>query len=75
MITHTTYIEYLLSTPKDYACTYLASYLSVVGHDQVNQFLYCPVLPANQLRNLIQPLLRGFSEAFLLVDYSVQDKR
>lgn len=75
MLTQTTYIEYLLSTPKNYTCTHLAAHLSAVSHDQVNRFLRSTVLPANQLRDLVAPLLQDSPEAFLLVDDSVQDKR
>ena len=74
MLTQTTYIEYLLSTPKNYTCTHLAAHLLHVSHDQVNRFLRTSVLPVNQLRELVQPLLRNSPEAFLLVDDSVQDK-
>ena len=75
MLTQTTYIGYLLSTPTNYTCTHLAAHLSDVSHDQVNRFLCVSALPANQLRELIAPLLRDSPEVFLLVDDSVQDKR
>jgi hypothetical protein len=75
MLTQTTYIEYLLSTPKNYTCTHLAAHLPHVSHDQVNRFLRNSVLSVNQLRELVQPLLHDSPEAFLLVDDSVQDKR
>ncbi|HEX8349014.1 MAG TPA: transposase [Hymenobacter sp.] len=75
MLTQTAYIEYLLSTPKNYTCTHLAEHRPDVSHDQVNRFLRTSELPANQLRALVQPLLDDSPEAFLLVDDSVQDKR
>ena len=75
MLTQTTYIEYLLSTPTNYTCTHLAVHLPDVSHDQVNRFLRMSTLPVNQLRELVLPLLRDSPEAFLLVDDSVQDKR
>lgn len=75
MLTQTTYIEYLLSTPTNYTCTHLAAHLPDVSHDQVNRFLRTSTLPINQLRELVLPLLRDSPEAFLLVDDSVQDKR
>ena len=75
MLTQTTYIEYLLSTPKNYTCTHLAAHLPDVSHDQVNRFLRTRTLPVNQLRALVGPLLHDSPEAFLLVDDSVQDKR
>lgn len=75
MLTQTRYIEYLLSTPKDYACTNLADYLSGISHDQVDRFLRTSELPVSQLQQLVQPLLHDSPEAFLLVDDRVQDKR
>ena len=75
MLTQTTYIEYLLSTPTNYTCTHLAAHLPDVSHDQANRFLRTSTLPVNQLRELVLPLLRDSPEAFLLVDDSVQDKR
>ena len=75
MLTQTTYIEYLLSTPTNYTCTHLAEHLPEVSHDQVNRFLRNSALSPTQLRELVLPLLEDSPEAFLLVDDSVQDKR
>ena len=33
MLTQTTYIEYLFSTPTNYTCTHLAAHLPDVSHD------------------------------------------
>ena len=74
MLTQRTYIDYLLSTPRNYTCTHLAAHLTDVSHDQVNRFLRNSDLPISQLRDLVQPLLHDSPEAFLLVDDSVQDK-
>ena len=74
MLTQRTYIDYLLSTPRNYTCTHLAAHLPAVSHDQVNRFLRKKTLPVSQLRELVQPLLHDSPEAFLLVDDSVQDK-
>ena len=75
MLTQTQYIEYLLSTPKNYTCTHLAAHLPTTTHDQVNRFLRKNILSASQLKELVQPLIHDSPEAFLLVDDSVQDKR
>ncbi|MGI4737605.1 MAG: transposase [Janthinobacterium lividum] len=75
MLTQKSYIDYLLSTPRNYTCTHLAAHLPDVSHDQVNRFLRTSSLPVSQLRELVQPLLRDSPEAFLLVDDSVQDKK
>ena len=74
MLTQRTYIEYLLSTPRNYTCTHLAAHLPDVSHDQVNRFLRTSDLPISQLRDLAQSVLHDSPEAFLLVDDSIQDK-
>lgn len=75
MITQTKYIDYLLSTPKNYTCTHLAAHLPDVSHDQVNRFLRDNQFSSSQLSELVMPLLSDSPEAFLIVDDSVQDKR
>ena len=75
MLTQAKYIDYLLSTPRNYTCTHLAAHLPGVSHDEVNRFLRNSAFSANQLRTLLLPLLHDSPEAFLLVDDSVQDKR
>ncbi|HEX8429571.1 MAG TPA: transposase [Hymenobacter sp.] len=74
MLTQATYIEYLLSTPRNYTCTHLADHLPAVSHDQVNRFLRKSSFSPTQLRELVVPLLHDSPDAFLLVDDSVQDK-
>jgi len=75
MITQSNYIDYLLSTPKNYTCTHLAAHLPDVSHDQVNRFLRDNKFSSSQLSELVMPLLPDSPEAFLVVDDSVQDKR
>ncbi|MGI4873487.1 MAG: hypothetical protein ACRYFX_20210 [Janthinobacterium lividum] len=75
MITQSKYIDYLLSTPKNYTCTHLAAHLPDVSHDQVNRFLRDNSFSSSQLRELVVPPLHASPEAFLLVDDRVQDKR
>ena len=75
MITQPKYLDYLLSTPKNYTCTHLAAHLPDVSHDQVNRFLRDNIFSSSQLTELVAPLLHDSPEAFLLVDDSVQDKR
>lgn len=75
MMMQATYIEYLLSTPRNYTCTHLADHLPRVSHDQVNQFLRHSCFSNKQLRELVLPLLNDSPEVFLFVDDSVQDKR
>ena len=47
MLTQRTYIEYLLSTPRNYTFTHLAAHLPDVSHDQVNRFLQTSDLSVN----------------------------
>ena len=75
MFTQEKYIDYLLSTSRNYTCTHLAAHLPEVSHDQVNRFLRESSFSSSQLRELVAPLLNDSLEAFLLVDDSVQDKR
>lgn len=53
MLTHRTYLEYLLSTPHNYTCTHLAAHLPDVSHDQVNRFMRTSDLPVSQLLKVI----------------------
>lgn len=75
MLTQAKYIDFLLSTPRNYTGTHLAAHLPEVSHDQVNRFLRASTFSSAQLRDLVLPLLQDSPEAFLLVDDSVQDKR
>ena len=45
MLTHPTWVEYLLSTPTNYTCTHFAALLPAVSHDQVNRFLRMSTMP------------------------------
>ncbi|MGI4873040.1 MAG: hypothetical protein ACRYFX_17915 [Janthinobacterium lividum] len=75
MLTQSTYIDFLLNTPRNYTGTHLAAHLPEVSHDQVYRFLRDNDFTSSQLRSLVQPLLADSPEAFLLVDANVQDKR
>ena len=75
MLAQSAYIDFLLNTPRNYTGTQLAAHSPTVSHDQVYRFLRDNRFSANQLRELVHPLLADSPEAFLLVDDSVQDKR
>ena len=47
MLTQRTYVEYLLSTPRNYTCTHLAAHLPDLSHDQVIRFLRTRDRPVN----------------------------
>jgi hypothetical protein len=75
MITKKQYVEYLVSTPKNCTCTYLAEHLEGVSHDVVNDFLRQKRLMPREVWKLVKGRIGASKEAFLLVDDSVQDKR
>jgi uncharacterized protein YcaQ len=75
MITKKQYVEYLVSTPKNCTCTYLAEHLEEVSHDVVNDFLHQRRFLPREVWNLVKDRIEDSKDAFLLVDDSVQDKR
>lgn len=75
MITKKQYVEYLVSTPKNCTCTYLAEHLEDVSHDVVNDFLRQKRFMPRELWKLVKDRLDDSKEAFLIVDDSVHDKR
>src|SRR5712691_1324838 len=75
MITKKQYVEYLVSTPKNCTCTYLAEHLEGVSHDVVNDFLRQKRFLPREVWRLVKDRLEDSKNAFLLVDDSVHDKR
>jgi hypothetical protein len=75
MITKKQYVEYLISTPKNCTCTYLAEHLEAVSHDVVNDFLRQKRFMPRDVWKLVKERIANSKEAFLLVDDSVHDKR
>ena len=75
MITKQQYVEYLISTPINYTCTNLAEHLAEVSHDVISDYLQRDKQTARHLWELVQGLIDDSSEAWLLLDDSVQDKR
>jgi hypothetical protein len=75
MINRRQYIEYLISTSGNYTCSNLAAHLDGVSHDGVSDYLRADKLTARSLWEQVQPLLKDSSEAYLLVDDSVQNKQ
>ena len=75
MITKKQYVEYLVSTPKNCTCTYLAEHLEGVSHDVVNDFLRQKRLMPRERWKLVKDRIKDRQDAFLIVDDSVQDKR
>jgi len=71
------YVEYLLCTPNNYTCTHLAEHLEGAGtsHDAISDYLRRERLTPRGLWELARGLLDDSTEAFLIVDDSVQDKR
>lgn len=74
MITKQMYVEYLLATPGNYTCSYLAEHLDATSHDAVSDYLRRERHTARDLWELAQPLIRDGPDAYLIVDDSVQNK-
>ena len=75
MITKKQYVEYLVSTPKNCTCTYLAEHLEDVSHDVVNDFLHQKRFLPREVWRLVKDRIGDSKDACLIVDDSVHDKR
>jgi len=75
MITKQLYLEYLICAIGNYTGTNLADHIDDVSHDTITDYLRSEGLKARGLWELGNPLIENTSEAFLIVDDSVQDKR
>jgi len=75
MITKQQYVEYLICTIGNYTGSNLAEHLDDVSHDVITDFLSNERQTARGLWELVKELIEDNSEAFMLVDDSVQDKR
>jgi len=75
MITKQQYVQYLISTPVNYTCTNLANHLEDTSHDTVNDYLRRERNTARHIWELAGPLINNQSDAYLIIDDSVQDKR
>src|SRR5215210_8434088 len=75
MITKKQYVEYLVSTPKNCTCTYLAEHLEDVSHDVVTDFLHQKRFMPREVWKLVQARIQDSKDACLIVDDSVHDKR
>lgn len=74
MILKKQYVEYLVSTPKNCTCTYLAEHLEDVSHDVVNDFLRQKRFMPREVWQLVKERIEDSKNAFLIVDDSVHDK-
>jgi hypothetical protein len=75
MITKRQYVAYLVSTPKNCTCTYLAEHLEEVSHDVVNDFLRQKRFMPREVWKLVKDRIEDSKDACLSVDDSVHDKR
>jgi hypothetical protein len=75
MITKARYVEYLISTPVNYTGTNLAAHLDGVSHDQISDFLAQEQFTSQHIWELAKPLINNTSDAFLILDDSVQEKK
>jgi hypothetical protein len=74
MITQEQYIEFLISSPKNVTCTYLSDHIAGISHDSINDFLNNQRITSESLWTCVSHRLRNTSDAFLIVDDSVQEK-
>jgi len=74
MITHSKYIEYLISTPINYTCTNLSEHLSDVSHDSISNFLKNSKNDSVKVWENVKYLLLDSVESCLIIDDSVQNK-
>lgn len=78
MFTKRQYVDYLIATTGNYTCAYLADHLEgeqAVSHDAISDYLRREQLTPRGLWEAVQPLLDDGTEAYLIIDDSVQDKR
>ena len=77
MITKQQYVAYLISTSGNYTGSHLAEHLDDVSHDVITDYLRIRSerLTSRSLWELLAPLLSDGSDACLILDDSVQDKR
>jgi hypothetical protein len=75
MITKQQYVEYLICTIGNYTGSHLAEHLDEVSHDVITDYLRSERHTAHGVWELVAGLIQDSSEAFLLIDDSVQDKR
>lgn len=75
MISKNQYIEYLLNTPINYTCSNLSEHLENVSHDSVSDFLQNSKFTPRELWELVKDRIDDSTEAFLIVDDSVQNKQ
>ena len=74
MITKAQYIEFLVSTPVNYTCTYLADHISGIRHDSISDFLATERITAESIWKHAQPHIDNTESSYLIVDDSVQEK-
>ena len=75
MITKKQYVEYLVSTPKNCTCTYLAAHWEDVSHDVSTDFLHQKRFLPREVGKLVKDRIADSKDAGLIGDDSVHDKR
>ena len=67
-------MEYVISTPINYTCTNLADDVDNISHDAINDYLRREKHTTRQGWELAEPWINNCTEAYLVLDDSVQDK-
>ena len=66
MITKAQYIEFLVSTPVNYTCTYLADHISGIRHDSISDFLATERITAESIWKHAQPHIDNTESSYLI---------
>jgi len=69
------YCQYLLSSQINYTLTNLADHLEAISHDQINRYLRREKLTPRLLWENVKPLIITQSNAYIIFDDTVLDKR
>jgi hypothetical protein len=69
------YCQYLLSSQVNYTLTNLAEHLDQFSHDTINRYLKGEKLSPRLLFEQVEPLVERDSDAYLIFDDTVLDKR
>jgi hypothetical protein len=74
-VTKQGYVEFLISTPANYSCSYMAEHLEGVSHDAVSDYLKRERLTARHLWELSRRFIADGPDSYLIIDDSVHNKQ
>lgn len=74
MMTKERYIEFLISTQRNYTSTHFADHTTSLSHDSITDFLNNQRLTAESLWEQVRTRINDVAESYLIVDDSVLEK-